>query len=231
RKCGGVPHRLVQVQPHEPAIQDAVIDLLHQQPLAAHRIEHLQQLRPQQLLRRNRRTPALGIQGVKQRRHRFQNLIRQGPHCAQRMVRAHPLLRRQITEHIRLLMIDSAHDLFLTDHTVELKLLFKQPARDSYDYWTFGATITLALVGFFGVGVGVATLCYLKRQALEMRLQRRAMVKSLEAMNKQAEWMKTQAEIANRTLILQFRPKIVVRGAKSTSFNTAYQANGTCILE
>jgi hypothetical protein len=34
---------------------------------------------------------------------------------------AHHLLRRQITEHVRLLMIDSAHDSFLPDHAVQLK--------------------------------------------------------------------------------------------------------------
>ncbi|MGB6686795.1 MAG: hypothetical protein WBE76_03035, partial [Terracidiphilus sp.] len=39
-----------------------------------------------------------------------------------------PLLRRQVTEHIRLLMIDSAHGSFLTHHAVDLKLLFQHPA-------------------------------------------------------------------------------------------------------
>ncbi|MGB6688974.1 MAG: hypothetical protein WBE76_14160, partial [Terracidiphilus sp.] len=42
----------------------------------------------------------------------------------------HPLLRRQVTEHIRLLMIDSAHGSFLTHHAVDLKLLFQHPARE-----------------------------------------------------------------------------------------------------
>jgi hypothetical protein len=31
------------------------------------------------------------------------------------------LLRRQVTEHIRLLMIYSTHDPFLTNHAVDLK--------------------------------------------------------------------------------------------------------------
>ncbi len=31
---------------------------------------------------RNRRPPAFGIHGVKQRRHRIQNLVRHDPHCA-----------------------------------------------------------------------------------------------------------------------------------------------------
>ena len=53
-----VPHRVVDVESHKPAKQQIVIELLHQHPLAAHRIKHLQQQRPQQLLRRNRRPPA-----------------------------------------------------------------------------------------------------------------------------------------------------------------------------
>ncbi len=46
------------------------------------------------------------------------------------MVLPNPLFRRQITEHIRLLMIDSAHILLLTECAVELKLLFQHTARN-----------------------------------------------------------------------------------------------------
>ena len=120
-KRGGIPNNLIQVQAHKPAEQNAIVDLLHQQPLAPHRIEHLQQLRPQKLLRGNRRPPAFGIHGVEQRRHRIQNLVRHRPHRTQWMILPHPLLWRQVTEHIRLLMIDSSHDSFLTNHAVELK--------------------------------------------------------------------------------------------------------------
>ena len=38
---------------HEPPEQQVVIELFHQQPLASHRVQHLQQQRPQQLLRRD----------------------------------------------------------------------------------------------------------------------------------------------------------------------------------
>ena len=46
----GRPHRFVHRQPDEPAEQQVVIELLHQQPLAANRVEDLKQLRPQQTL-------------------------------------------------------------------------------------------------------------------------------------------------------------------------------------
>jgi hypothetical protein len=49
-----VPHRIVDAQAHEPAEQEIVIELLHQHPLTAHRIQHLHQQRAQQLLRRDR---------------------------------------------------------------------------------------------------------------------------------------------------------------------------------
>ena len=43
-----VPDAIVDPEPHEPAKQNAVVDLFHQQPLAANRVERLQQERPQQ---------------------------------------------------------------------------------------------------------------------------------------------------------------------------------------
>jgi hypothetical protein len=89
----------------------------------------LQQLRPQQLLRRNRRLATFDVHSVELRRHRFQNFVRRGPHSAQRVILPNPLLRRQITEHIRLLMIDPAHDPFLSNHAVEWMCPFQHPVR------------------------------------------------------------------------------------------------------
>ena len=42
---GRRPNRVVHPEPDKPAIEHAVIDLLHQQPLAPHRVEILQQQR------------------------------------------------------------------------------------------------------------------------------------------------------------------------------------------
>jgi hypothetical protein len=47
------PHRLVHAEPHEPAIEKVIIELLHRLSFRPDRIERLQQKRPQQPLRRN----------------------------------------------------------------------------------------------------------------------------------------------------------------------------------
>ncbi len=52
---GRRPHRVVHRQPHKPPKQQVVLQLLHQHPLAAHGIQHLEQQCPQQMLGRNRR--------------------------------------------------------------------------------------------------------------------------------------------------------------------------------
>src|SRR2546427_3030131 len=104
-----IPNLLVQVQPYEPAKQHAVIHLFHQQTFAADRVQHLQQLRSQQLLRRNRRTPYAGVHGVEPPRQLGKHFIHHGPDGAQRMIFPHSHLRRQITEHVVLLMICSSH--------------------------------------------------------------------------------------------------------------------------
>ena len=43
-----IPHRLVDADPDKPAEQQVELQPLHQLPLRAHRIERLQQHRPQQ---------------------------------------------------------------------------------------------------------------------------------------------------------------------------------------
>jgi hypothetical protein len=51
---GGVPHPIVGRQSDEPAEQQIIVELLHQQPLRPQAIKHLQQQGAQQLLRRDR---------------------------------------------------------------------------------------------------------------------------------------------------------------------------------
>jgi len=57
-----IPDGVVHVQTHEPTEQQVIVELFHQQPLAAHRVQRLQQERSQQLLRRDRRPPGFRIQ-------------------------------------------------------------------------------------------------------------------------------------------------------------------------
>jgi hypothetical protein len=64
-----VPDRLVHIHSDEPSEEHAVVDLFHQQALAAHRIQHLDELRPEQLLWRDRRASSLGVHRVEPRRH------------------------------------------------------------------------------------------------------------------------------------------------------------------
>ena len=53
-KDGMVPDLVVHGKADEPAKQEIVIELLHQQPVAADGVQDLQQQGPQQLLRGNR---------------------------------------------------------------------------------------------------------------------------------------------------------------------------------
>jgi len=70
------------------------------------------------------------------------------------------------------------------------------PGKDKYDYISFGAALLLTLVGIVGVGVGICTLIYLRKQAAEMRLQRKVMVRSLRAMREQGK-EKTKRSFCN----------------------------------
>jgi len=104
-----VPHRLIQLQAHEPPVEHVIVELLHQLPLTADGIQRLEQQGPQQLLGRNRRPAALGIQPIKPARQRPQRPVGHLTDGAQGMVRRHPLLGRDVAEQLRLRSICSAH--------------------------------------------------------------------------------------------------------------------------
>jgi hypothetical protein len=106
---GRIPDFVIRVQSHEPAKQQVVIHLFHQQALASNRVQHLQQLRPQQLLRRNRWTTYAGVHAIEAPRNLAEYFVHHGPDSAQGMILANAHLRRQITEHVILLLIVSAH--------------------------------------------------------------------------------------------------------------------------
>ena len=59
---GHIPNAVIHVQAHEPAEQQVIVQLFHQQPFAAHRVQRLQQERSQQLFRRDRRPPGFRVQ-------------------------------------------------------------------------------------------------------------------------------------------------------------------------
>ena len=69
------------------------------------------------------------------------------------------------------------------------------PPKDNYDHAAFWVSVALAIAGFLGIGVGVFTLLFIKRQAYEMRFQRILMRHSLNAMRRQSRLMESQTEI------------------------------------
>ena len=93
-----VPDRRVHRQADEPAEQQVVVQLLHELALRAHRIESLQQQRPQQLLGRDRRPADVRIEPVEGRRQHGQRLVDDGPDRPQRVILRHPGLATQVAE-------------------------------------------------------------------------------------------------------------------------------------
>jgi hypothetical protein len=67
------------------------------------------------------------------------------------------------------------------------------PPKDNYDYWTIGVSITLAAVGIVGIGVGIWTLCYIRRQVTAMEHQRIIMRRTLNTVRRQTNSMEIQA--------------------------------------
>jgi hypothetical protein len=104
-----VPHRIVRGKPDEPAIQQIVVELLHQLSLRADAVEHLQQQRAQQPLRRHRRTSIAGVKPAKAVRQLTQNFAHQGADLAQWMSCRHTLLRRNVGEKPALIFELAAH--------------------------------------------------------------------------------------------------------------------------
>ena len=80
-------HLIVQLQAHEPAVEQVVVDLLDQLALAPDRVQHLQQQRPQQLLRRDRRSAdPFGVDTIEASRQLLQRRVHQSPDRSKRMV-------------------------------------------------------------------------------------------------------------------------------------------------
>ena len=100
----------VHRQADEPAKQQVVLELLDQHPLAADRVQHLQQQRAQQLLGRHRRAPRARIQRIERGAQLAQRRVGHPSNRAQRMLGGHPLLRRQVAEEMPALFVVTTHD-------------------------------------------------------------------------------------------------------------------------
>jgi hypothetical protein len=103
------PYRIVNAEPHEPAIEQVVVELLHQLSLRPDRIERLQQQRPQQPLRRYRRSTTLRVGLRKVATKRCQNLVHHAADQPQRALRRNPLLQVHIREQLTCPLIPATH--------------------------------------------------------------------------------------------------------------------------
>ena len=124
--------RLVQAQADEPAKQQVVLELLDQQPLAPHRIQHLQQQRAQQLLGRNRRPAEIRIQGFEFPREASQGGIDDAPDRPQRVIGRHALLRREVAKQEIRSFVGTSHrpaPSWKRVRSVYKELLFQHPVR------------------------------------------------------------------------------------------------------
>jgi hypothetical protein len=109
------------------------------------------------------------------------------------------------------------------------------PKRDWADwgYWAF--SLFLVIVGVLQVALLWWTLGVVRRQAHEMKRQRSYMRLQWKAMGLQAAHMEGQLsemqksrEIENKTLILQYRPKIIIRNVKALQFSFELGKPGEC---
>ena len=107
---GGIPDGIVHLEPDEPTEQQVIVELFHQQALAADRVQHLQQLGAQELLRGDRWSAHAGVELGEARRQVPQHAVDETAHRAQRMIRRDALLHRDVAPHRALLVaIVTAH--------------------------------------------------------------------------------------------------------------------------
>ncbi len=97
-ECGGVPDRIIRAEPHKPAKQQVVVELLQQKALGADPVERLQKRDQQQLLRRHRWPAFCRVQRAEGGIESIKGLIRQFSDPPQRMAGRDPLLDRYVGE-------------------------------------------------------------------------------------------------------------------------------------
>src|SRR5215813_7763221 len=103
------PYRLVHAETNEPAVEQVVVELLHQLPLRADGIERLQQERPQQSLRRDRRPAAVRVRPGKFAVERRQHLVHDRPHQPQRVFGWDALLKVNIGKQFTHPLVQTPH--------------------------------------------------------------------------------------------------------------------------
>ena len=98
RKRRVIPGPIVNADADKPTKQKIELQPLHQLPLRPDRIERMQQHRPQQLLRRNRRAAYSGIERRELARQLCQRLVHSSADDPKRMVLANSRFEIDVTE-------------------------------------------------------------------------------------------------------------------------------------
>src|ERR1035437_1855355 len=97
REGGRVPDRIVGRKPYEPAVQKIVVQLFHELSFRPNAVEHLQQQRAQQLLRRDRGTSFARVELPQATVQLAEYLTDKLPDLPQRLARRNPRLRRYVS--------------------------------------------------------------------------------------------------------------------------------------
>src|SRR5947199_2449572 len=94
-----VPYRSIDLQADEPAEQQIVVELFHEQSLPPHRVEHLQQQGAEQPFRWDGGTTHLRVQPFEVLRPPPQNFVGQLAYLPQRVMAGDTLLQRYLAGH------------------------------------------------------------------------------------------------------------------------------------
>src|ERR1700726_2283612 len=106
---GRVPDRVVGRKPHKPAVQQIVIQLLHQLAFRPNAVEHLQQQCAKQLLRRRRGASFARVKLPQVTVHLAQHIADKLSYLPQRMVRRPSRLRRDVRKQPALIRKTAPH--------------------------------------------------------------------------------------------------------------------------
>jgi len=109
REARRVEDRLVEGQAHEPAQEEVVAQLLDEAPLGGDRVEDLDELRPQQILRSDRGTASRGVEPIERRAHLLEGRIDHDADRAQRMVARHNVFESRHDDEPRLPLLIPPH--------------------------------------------------------------------------------------------------------------------------
>jgi hypothetical protein len=90
----------------------------------------------------------------------------------------------------------------------------------------WGANLALAIVGIGGIVVAICTLCFIKRQAIEMRRQRITMEKTLNAIRQQATLMEEQSDILKSSVAVAKESADSAEKSAEAAINLLPDANG-----